>query len=351
MRRVLIDGEFSGPGKKNDCIIEWAMIETVDHVPTGRIYHQYFKPTTEIQPFTSRIHGLTDEMLSKSPRFTAEAQNIRSFIGGSEVVALGAGAERKMLRREMERAHMRSLPESQIKCATHDIRSFTGGGMSAPCGIDACIDLFNLNVSKREFHSALTDTAILAAILAHINGKPSVDISSLCARATQLEMSTPAHIIPYTRKKKVKAILSQEIMDDYGNLLNLVHAAYESAVDFEDFIDTLNEKDVFLTFRMQQDPSDPMDETVKAIRFYTKTVTATHKNLGLPIEGFHQGDLAFLSDQHSHLITAATMRLQQLIVNKRMPEIKNLEEMTPEKIEGVLRTAPERQTVHPSFRC
>ena len=70
MRQLIIDTETSGLDFDKDRIIEVGCLELIDGVFTGNKFHQYYKPDEiEISSESERIHGLSNEFLSKFSTF------------------------------------------------------------------------------------------------------------------------------------------------------------------------------------------------------------------------------------------------------------------------------------------
>lgn len=87
VRRVVVDFEMTDIDvRRGHRIAEVAAIETIDDVPTGRVFHSFVNPERPVTPEASAVNGLTDEFLADKPKFAEIAQGLHDFIGDSEIV-------------------------------------------------------------------------------------------------------------------------------------------------------------------------------------------------------------------------------------------------------------------------
>ena len=70
MREVVLDTETTGlDPESGHRIVEIGCVELVNHVPSGKTYHQYLNPEREMPEEAFRVHGLSDAFLCKYPGF------------------------------------------------------------------------------------------------------------------------------------------------------------------------------------------------------------------------------------------------------------------------------------------
>ena len=53
----------------------------INHVPTGRTYHQYINPRRDMPTEAFDVHGISEEFLADKPVFEAIAQDFVDFVG------------------------------------------------------------------------------------------------------------------------------------------------------------------------------------------------------------------------------------------------------------------------------
>ena len=70
MREIVFDTETTGLNVKGgDRLVEIGAVELINHVPTGKEYHQYINPMRSMDENVVKVHGLTEEFLSDKPTF------------------------------------------------------------------------------------------------------------------------------------------------------------------------------------------------------------------------------------------------------------------------------------------
>ncbi|MBK76417.1 MAG: DNA polymerase III subunit epsilon, partial [Henriciella sp.] len=70
LREIAFDTETTGlDWAGEDRIIELGAVELINHVPTGRTFHERINPRRAVSAKTVEITGITDEMLVDMPFF------------------------------------------------------------------------------------------------------------------------------------------------------------------------------------------------------------------------------------------------------------------------------------------
>ena len=68
MREIVLDTETTGfEPKEGDRIVEIGAVELLNHLPSGRTYHQYINPQRSMPEGAFGVHGLSAEFLSDKP--------------------------------------------------------------------------------------------------------------------------------------------------------------------------------------------------------------------------------------------------------------------------------------------
>ena len=133
-REIVLDTETTGfMTDKGHRMVEIGMVELIDGQATGKEYHCYFNPgakamelliaPSETGKSASEINGLTPEILENEPLFCEKAQEIRDFIGDSDIVITcwtmkdDAGKDYTldidMLDMELSNAGVKAIPSQQ----------------------------------------------------------------------------------------------------------------------------------------------------------------------------------------------------------------------------------------------
>ena len=184
MREIVLDTETTGfEPNEGDRIVEIGAVELLNHLPTGRTYHQYINPQRSMPEGAFGVHGLSTEFLSDKPVFEAIAQEFIDFIGDSKIVIHNAAFDMKFLNAELGRANCQFLPKDQaIDTLTIARRKFPG----SPASLDALCRRFNIDNSSRTLHGALLDSEILAEVYLELVGgrQPDLMLSGPPAKKT-----------------------------------------------------------------------------------------------------------------------------------------------------------------------
>ncbi len=73
--------------------------------PSGKtLIDTFVKPVEPIPPSTTRIHGITNQMVASAPRFAEVVENLRETLNGHQVIVYNAVYDRRMLHQSAEAA-------------------------------------------------------------------------------------------------------------------------------------------------------------------------------------------------------------------------------------------------------
>ena len=112
MREIVLDTETTGfePGE-GDRIVEIGAVELFNHMPTGKVYHQYINPERSMPQGAFEVHGLGDEFLRDKPVFRKVGQAFLDFVGDATMVIHNAAFDMKFLNAELGWASLTLLPQ------------------------------------------------------------------------------------------------------------------------------------------------------------------------------------------------------------------------------------------------
>ena len=66
IREIVFDTETTGfDPTTGDRLVEIGAVELINHIPTGRTYHQYINPERDVPEEVVKVHGLTEEFLKE----------------------------------------------------------------------------------------------------------------------------------------------------------------------------------------------------------------------------------------------------------------------------------------------
>jgi DNA polymerase-3 subunit epsilon len=168
MREIIFDTETTGlDPAQGHRMVEFAAVELVDRMPTGRHWHGYFNPGRPMPPEAEKIHGLTDDFLAGHPGFSDQAEAIIDFIGDAMLVAHNALFDWRFLNAELERCARPPIAlERMIDTLELSRKRFPGAKHS----LDALCQRLGVDLSRRVKHGALIDAELLAHCYVELSG-------------------------------------------------------------------------------------------------------------------------------------------------------------------------------------
>lgn len=169
MREIVLDTETTGfEPAEGHRIVEIGAVELLNHVPTGRTYHQYINPDRTMPKEAFEVHGLGDDFLADKPRFGQVGQAFLDFIGtDAKLVIHNASFDMKFLNAELGWAGLSQIPNDRaIDTLLIARRKYPG----SPASLDALCRRFGIDNSMREKHGALLDSEILAEVYLELIG-------------------------------------------------------------------------------------------------------------------------------------------------------------------------------------
>jgi DNA polymerase-3 subunit epsilon len=181
MREIVLDTETTGfePGDGHR-IVEIGAVELMNHLPTGRTWHQYINPQRGMPREAFEVHGIGHDILEPpgkpvsggvtlrdKPVFARIGQAFLDFIGDAQLVIHNAAFDMKFLNAELARAGLPDLPFGR---ATDTLMIARARFPGSPASLDALCRRFGIDNSMREKHGALLDSEILAEVYLELVG-------------------------------------------------------------------------------------------------------------------------------------------------------------------------------------
>lgn len=169
MREIVLDTETTGLDPYADHrLVEIGCIELINHMPTGRQYHQYINPQRPMPKEAFDVHGLGDDFLKDQPVFAEVVDEFIEFIGADSVLVIhNAAFDMKFLNAELEWLNRpRIAMERALDTVQMARRKFPG----SPVSLDALCRRFRIDNSNRTLHGALLDSDLLARVYLELLG-------------------------------------------------------------------------------------------------------------------------------------------------------------------------------------
>lgn len=177
-REIVFDTETTGfYPLKGDRIIEIGALELINHVPTGRVYHQYINPEREVPEEAVKVHGLTTEYLKDFPVFSEIAQEWVDFVGDDGIlVAHNASFDIDFINYELTKLGYEEYKWDRVVDTLEIAKNKFPGQHN---NLNALCKRFNIDNSARTFHGALLDAQLLAEVYLELLGgaEPTMDLS------------------------------------------------------------------------------------------------------------------------------------------------------------------------------
>lgn len=169
LREIVFDTETTGLSPEaGDKLVEIGAVELINHIPTGKTYHQYINPERSVPEEVVAVHGLTEDFLKNYPVFRDVADDFINFVGEDGIlVAHNAAFDFKFVNFELK--HLGKVEFTWDRVVdTLDIarKKFPG----AKNNLDALCRRFGVDNSSRTKHGALLDAELLAEVYLELMG-------------------------------------------------------------------------------------------------------------------------------------------------------------------------------------
>ncbi len=179
IREIVFDTETTGfDPTTGDKLVEIGAVELINHIPTGRTYHQYINPEREVPEEVVKVHGLTTEFLKDFPVFADVAQDWVDFVGEDGIlVAHNATFDMKFINYELNKLGYQGYDWNRVVDTLEIAKNKFPGQRN---NLDVLCKRFGIDNSARTFHGALLDAQLLAEVYLELLGgsEPTMDLTS-----------------------------------------------------------------------------------------------------------------------------------------------------------------------------
>ena len=197
MREIVLDTETTGfDPASGDRIVEIGAVELINHLPTGRTYHQFINPERPMPKEAFDVHGLGDDFLRDKPKFAEIAQDFIDFIGDdAKLVIHNAQFDMKFLNAELKTVGRPIMPYSRAVDTLEIARNKFPGAQNS---LDALCRRFRIDNSNRTLHGALLDSELLAEVYLALQGgrQPGLVLDVAASTAGSPAAGGPAGAAP-----------------------------------------------------------------------------------------------------------------------------------------------------------
>tara|TARA_B100001121_G_scaffold254793_1_gene232092 strand:- start:1071 stop:1736 length:666 start_codon:yes stop_codon:yes gene_type:complete len=174
MKEIILDTETTGISvKEGHRIVEIGCIELDNLIPTQNKFHCYLNPERKVSENAFKVHGYTDEFLSKQKKFNEIVEEFVVFIKGKRLIIHNAEFDINHLNNELKLSGKNKIDNEVIDTVVLARDKFPGSSVS----LDALCKRFRIDNSKRTQHSALVDCELLTKVYINLidQKEPSLD--------------------------------------------------------------------------------------------------------------------------------------------------------------------------------
>jgi len=162
MLEVILDTETTGLSTaSNHRIVEIGCIELNNQIPTNKIFHEYINPQRSVSEDAFKVHGYSDKFLSDKKIFSEIAEDFLDFIKDKKLIIHNAPFDLSFLDYELKNINKKAIDRKNVIDTLELARTKHPGAQNS---LDALCKRFNIDNSKREKHSALSDCKLLKEV-------------------------------------------------------------------------------------------------------------------------------------------------------------------------------------------
>ena len=176
MKEVVLDTETTGISVKDGHrIVEIGCIELENLIPTKNKFHCYLNPQRKVSEQALKVHGYTDEFLSKQMKFSDIGEEFLEFIKDKRLIIHNAEFDLSHLNNELKLLGKNKIENEIIDTLSLARDKYPGSTVS----LDALCKRFRIDNSKRVKHTALIDCDLLARVYINLidQKEPTFDLS------------------------------------------------------------------------------------------------------------------------------------------------------------------------------
>tara|TARA_B100001057_G_scaffold498558_1_gene605927 strand:+ start:1644 stop:2309 length:666 start_codon:yes stop_codon:yes gene_type:complete len=168
MKEVVLDTETTGISiKEGHRLVEIGCIELENLVPTKNKFHCYLNPERKVSEDAFKVHGYTDEFLSKQKKFVDIVDGFLEFIKDKKLIIHNAEFDLGHINNELKIFGKEKIKNEVVDTLTLARDKFPG----SPASLDALCKRFRIDNSKRIQHTALIDCDLLAKVYINLIGQ------------------------------------------------------------------------------------------------------------------------------------------------------------------------------------
>ena len=222
MIEVVLDTETTGLNvSEGHRIVEIGCIELKDLIPTKNKFHCYLNPERKVSDSAFKVHGYTDEFLSKQKKFTEIVDEFLNFIEGKRLIIHNAEFDLSHLNNELKISGKGVIREEIVDTLQLARNKFPGSSIS----LDALCKRYKIDNSKREKHNAIIDCELLSKVYINLIDQKEPTFELNVERDLNSELTNSSNVQYFNKiikpseeeLKLHKDFLKKEIKKNYFN--------------------------------------------------------------------------------------------------------------------------------------
>jgi len=177
MKEIVLDTETTGISvSEGHRVVEIGCLELDDLIPTKRKFHCYLNPERKVSEQALKVHGYSDEFLSKQKKFNEIGEEFLEFIKNKRLIIHNAEFDLGHLNNELKLFGKEKIDNEIVDTLTLAREKFPGSQVS----LDALCKRFNVDNSRRVTHTALIDCDLLAKVYINLidQKEPTLDFQN-----------------------------------------------------------------------------------------------------------------------------------------------------------------------------
>ena len=178
MKEIVLDTETTGISvKEGHRIVEIGCIELENLIPTKNKFHFFLNPERKVSEQALKVHGYSDEFLSKQKKFSEISEDFLKFIKEKRLIIHNAEFDLSHINNELKILGKEEIKNQVVDTLILARNKFPGSQVS----LDALCKRFRIDNSKRVTHTALVDCDLLSKVYINLidQREPTLDFQNV----------------------------------------------------------------------------------------------------------------------------------------------------------------------------
>jgi len=186
MKEIVLDTETTGLSvKEGHRLVEIGCIELNNLIPTKKRFHCYINPERKVSEKAFKIHGYTDEFLSKEKKFKEIVEEFLEFIKDKRLIIHNAEFDLSHINNELKLIGKNKIKNEIIDTLVLAREKFPGASTS----LDALCKRYRIDNSIRTRHTALVDCDLLSKVYINLidQKEPTLNFQNFDDKSFKIE--------------------------------------------------------------------------------------------------------------------------------------------------------------------